>query len=237
MASYTLTPLPRLGITPEAGMLINTYVAGSTTPATTYADSSSGTALSNPIEANSAGLFPAIYLPLGAAFKFLCTHPVTNGVAPNPTTNLGATIWTQDGIGSVPTSSQSLDLTGTAGESIAANAAAYLSDGSGGKTPGLWYKADSANAYSSTLPPVGFAISGLSAGAQGSFRAAGQLSGFSSLSVTDYYVGTAGAIITTQPANWRYVGRADSTTDLIISANPPITGAGYDYCQLQSFAT
>jgi hypothetical protein len=59
---------------------------------------------------------------------------------------------TADNIAATPVSAASVDVVGTAGEAISAGNAVYLSDGSGSKVAGSWYKADTGNAYSSTLP-------------------------------------------------------------------------------------
>ena len=222
MATYTLVPLPRLGILPEGGMLIYTYAAGGTTPAVTYTDSIGSATNTNPVVADGNGLFPAIYLPLGTSYKFVCTHGVTNGVPANPISNLGVIIWTQDGIASVPASSPALDVNGTAGEALLANANVYLSDGSGGKIAGLWYNADKANAYSSMTPWQGFVTTATSSGMSMTVRVGGNLSGFTALNVgAKYYVGTAGVPTTTPGLNSRVVGQADSTTSMVINGNPP----------------
>ena len=206
MATYTLVPLPRLGITPEGGMLIFTYAAGGSTPAPTYQDSNGFATNTNPVVADGFGLFPAIYLPLGTSYKFVCEH--ANGVI----------IWTQDGIASVSASSVATDIQGTAGDTFAANDGAYLSDGSGGKTAGSFYKWDPANAYSSSLPSVvGIATSAVPSTSIGGFRVQGTVTGFSGLSVgSSYYVGAAGALSASPGA--RLVGVADTTTSLIIGA-------------------
>jgi hypothetical protein len=47
---------------PMAGALLQFYLTGTTTPANVYASSALSTALSNPVVADSGGLFPAIYL-------------------------------------------------------------------------------------------------------------------------------------------------------------------------------
>jgi hypothetical protein len=210
MATYTLVPLPRIGIIPEAGMLIYTYSAGGATPAATYQDSNGSATNTNPVQADGLGLFPSIYLPLGTSYKFICMH--ANGV----------TIWTQDGIASVPASSPAVDITGTAGEPIVANANVYLSDGSGGKTAGLWYNADKANAYSSVTPYTGFSTIAISTGMSGLIRMQGSLGGFVSLTAgAVYFVGTAGVPTTTPGVNRRVVGQADTTTSLMVGGNPP----------------
>lgn len=214
MATYTLVPLPRIGITPEGGMLINTYAAGTSTPIATYTDSVGSASNTNPVVADGLGLFPAIYLPLGTSYKFVCTH--ANGV----------TIWTQDGIASVPASTPALDVPATAGETLLAGVVAYCSDGSGGKQAGLWYIADNSLPYSSTTPLIGIPTATIASGSAGSVRFAGTVTGLTGLLAGSYYyVGTAGALTITQPTNARVVGFADSTSTLILDANPGIPNA------------
>lgn len=223
MATYTLVPLPRIGILPEAGMLIYTYAAGGATPAATYQDSNGFATNTNPVQADGNGLFPAIYLPLGTSYKFIATHAVTNGVPPDPIANLGVVIWTQDGIASVPASSPATDVSGTFGEPVLAFAAVYLSKGSGEKQAGLWYNADNTNDYSSSLPIVGIATSGVVSGMTGVVRVEGALAGFSGLSIDFQYVGLAGALTSAPPThNRRFVGQADTTTSMVVAGNPPV---------------
>ena len=218
-------------------MMLYTYAAGGSTPAATYQDSNGAATNTNPIVADGNGLFPAIYLPLGSSFKFVCTHGVTNALPPNPVSNIGVIIWTQDGIPSVSSSAPSIDLTGTAGESLAMNAAVYLSDGSGGKTAGQFYNADSSNGYSSSLPVVvGIATSAIPALSTGLIRVEGSVTGFSGLTVmADYYIGTAGALTTTSPSNPRLIGVADTTTSLIIGTANLSASGGLDLLQIEAF--
>lgn len=211
---YTISPPPFLLAQNNSGTIINnaciwTYVAGTTTPAATYT-TSTGTANTNPIRSDSAGRFTA-YLSPGSSYKFVyesaCTPPAH-----------GTTLRTADNISAMPASSATVDVTGTAGESITLAQAVYLSDGSGGKTAGLWYKADAANTYSSTLNRVGVAMVNISAAGTGTIRLSGQATGLSSLSPgTCYYVGTAGALTSSAPANPRVVGQADSATSLVVT--------------------
>lgn len=232
MATFTLVPLPRIGITPEPGMLINTYSAGGSSPAATYTDSNGSATNTNPVQADGNGLFPAIYLPLGMSYKFIATHAVTNALSPDPISNLGVVIWTQDGIASVPASSPALDVIGTAGELLLAQATVYLSDGSGGKQAGLWYNADNTNPYSSTIPRVGMAASQIATGMTGAIRDSGAITGFTALSVgSTYYIGTAGGTTTIPPQNARAIGQADTTTSMVIGAPPLITAMNPSICQ------
>ncbi len=127
-----------------------------------------------------------------------------------------------DNILAVPTSSANQEVPGTAGEAITAGFAVYLSDGSGSKTPGLWYIADAANAYSSALPEIGIAPSSIANGSTGTIRLSGQLTGMTGLTIgTSYYIGTAGALTSTAPANKRFIGVADTVASLIATGNPP----------------
>ena len=63
----TLLPVPSLravdanGV-PMSGALLQFYLTGTTTPTPVYTSATLGTPLSNPVVANSAGLFPAIYI-------------------------------------------------------------------------------------------------------------------------------------------------------------------------------
>lgn len=217
--TYTITPSPFQTAFNNSGAIINaaciwTYQAGTSTPATTYSDTS-GTPNTNPIIASSAGRFTA-FLIAGNNYKFVyeaaCTPPAHATV-----------LRTADNIQAVPGSSSTVDLTGTAGESITANQAVYLSDGSGGKNAGQWYKADSSNTYSSITNTVGIATTNISTSATGTIRIAGSMSGFSALSVgLTYYVGAAGALTSTAPTNVRLVGQADSATSLVIEGDPPV---------------
>lgn len=219
MASVTLAPDPYLTVldtngNPVSGAKINTYIAGTTTPQATYTDSTGTVANANPIIADSAGRYVAYLLP-GASYKFAITD------------SAGVAIRTQDNIGSVPAASGAQDDTGTAGEALTAGQAVYLSDGSGGKNAGQWYKADSTNTYSSTTPGVGMVPASITLGASGTIRQAGQVTGLSSLTLgADYYVSTAGTITSTAPTNARLLGRADTTSSLVLYGNPPKYGPG-----------
>jgi hypothetical protein len=127
-------------------------------------------------------------------------------------------------ISAVPASAANLDVTGTAGEALTAGQAVYLSDGSGGKSAAQWYKADSANTYSSSSAvAVGIVPASILLGASGTIRLGGSMPGLAGLILgTTYYVGSAGALTLTQPTNARVLGIADSASSLIVAANPGI---------------
>lgn len=226
--SYTISPSPFQVVLNNAGLIVNnacvwTYVAGSSTPATTYSDNA-GTANSNPIRSDSAGRFTA-YLLAGSAYKFVyegtCTPPAH-----------GTILRTADNISGIPSSAATVDATGVAGETISAGQCAYLSDGSGSKTATQWFKCDSAAPYSSTTLEVGIAPSAIISGATGTIRLSGPVSGLSSLSAGSfYYVGTAGALTTTAPSNNpRKLGFADSATTLILNGNPNVQAVDTTNC-------
>jgi hypothetical protein len=215
-ATYTLAPLAYQTVldtngNPVSGAKICTYLAGTTTPTATFSDSI-GTPNANPIVADSSGRFVAYLLP-GASYKFIFQDATGTAATCN-----GVVIRTQDNISAVPAAAVNLDVTGTAGEALTAGQAVYLSDGSGSKAAGQWFKADSANAYSSSVAvSVGMVPTSIVSGAAGTIRLAGQMTGLSSLTLGGaYYVGTAGAITATAPANARKIGEADTTTTLVL---------------------
>jgi hypothetical protein len=82
-----LAPVPRqradllIGYPVAPGALLNTYASGTNTPLATFTDSGLGTPLANPIQADSAGLFPAIFLTPNTAYRFTLTD------------SLGAPLW------------------------------------------------------------------------------------------------------------------------------------------------
>jgi hypothetical protein len=164
---------------------------------------------SNPIVANSSGQVGPVFLSPGASYKFVLQNPD------------GSSLYSQDNIGGQIASG--LDVTGTAGEALTAGLVVYLSDGSGGKTAGLWYKADSANTYSSTTPEIGMTVAAISSGAAGSIRLSGTITGLAGLVVgSTYYVGTAGALTGTAPTNARKVGVADTTSSIVLKDVPTV---------------
>jgi hypothetical protein len=217
--SYTIAPPPFQVTTDNNGRIINggcvwTYLAGTTTATPTYSDNA-GTLNSNPIKSDSSGRF-TMFLVSGTSYKFVYENvPCT--VSPPLH---GTVLRTADNISGVPSSSATVDITGTAGETISAGQCAYLSDGSGSKVSGSFYKCDSANTYSSSTPTVGLAPSAITSGAMGTIRISGSVSGLSVAVGSTYYVGSTGAISTTASLNKRRIGDADTATTLIVTANP-----------------
>jgi len=215
MATGSIMPSPVFtGVdsngTPLSGGRLATYVAGTTTPATTYSNVSLTVANANPVVLDSAGR-ATVYLTPGASYKFVLT------------TSAGATVWTADNISAVPLSASSLDMDGTAGTTITAGQVVYLSDGSGSTTAGRWYLADADQTYSSSLAPaIGIAMVSLTPGDVGSIRLGGLVPDLAALTAgTGYYVSTtAGALTATAPTFARFVGVAQTTTSLVLQAPP-----------------
>jgi len=109
--SYFLSPVGNSGIPffnnqgiILAGGKINTYQAGSVTPAVTYSDNSGLTPNANPIILNSAGLPPAqVWLTGGQSYKFIIT---------DASNNVLQTLDNLTGINNVSTSSSEWLVTG-----------------------------------------------------------------------------------------------------------------------------
>lgn len=222
--SATIMPTPFQTALDNSGAIINnaciwTYTAGTSTPVATYADSGLVTTNANPIRSDTAGRFTAFLVP-GVSYKFVyetaCTPPAH-----------GTVLRTADTIGAVPTSAANVDVTGTAGESITAGQWVYLSDGtttSAARTAGLWYKTDATyTAASTSALVVGIAPSAIASSASGTIRIAGSITSGTYATGTDYYLSasSAGAVTSTAPANIRKVGRASSTTAIVLVPNPP----------------
>src|SRR5438045_6823597 len=162
--TYTLAPIAKQqfldsNADPVPGGKLCTYLSGTTTAASTYSDTA-GTLNTNPIILSAAGrptnggVEVGIYLAAGSSYKFVLLTAGTDS-----TCATGTTVWSQDGIGAVPASGSSVDISSAvAGEALTINQCVYLSDGSGSKTSGRWYRCDAANSYSSTLPEVGVAL-------------------------------------------------------------------------------
>jgi len=228
MATGTVMPSPLFygwddNGDPLSGGLLYTYAAGTTTPLATYSEVTLTTPNANPVVLSSAGR-ATVYLS-ATSYKFVLK------------TSAGVTVWTQDNVSAVPTTAADVDVVAIAGVAIAAGEAVYLSDGSGSLTAGRWYLTDADLAYaSSTANVVGIAPNAIAAGATGTVRVAGRVTGLSGLSAgSDYYASaTAGALTATAPSLSRLIGRADTTTSLVLAGGAPSSG-GYDYVQLQTW--
>ena len=104
--------------TPYPSAKLYFYTTGTTTLVTVYAASDLGSTLTNPVIADSNGLFPAIYLAPGATYKAVLKD--TNDV----------TVWTTDPIGSAP-----LTASSSTSSSIPRSYLAGLTMSNNGSTP------------------------------------------------------------------------------------------------------
>ena len=217
MATGTVMPVPRIQFLdadgdPLSGGKLYTYAAGTTNNLATYTTSDlSGSANANPVVLDAGGRATVFLQPKAYKFKLDNSSDVEQ--------------WVQDNIYWVPTGADTVEITGTAGESLAKPNLVYLSDGRGSKTGGKWYKADADTDFSSTGVPLGFATASISADATGTIRIAGTMDGFSSLTLgADQFVsGTAGAITETKPTSPREVGRAMAADTILIAFAPART--------------
>src|SRR6185295_5280026 len=130
---------------PASGAKAYFFLAGTSTPVTVYQNVGLTTPHAVPVVANSAGRFAEIYLTPGVSYKVDIQNSAGVSLSGYPADNVAA----------IPAASGDLDSPGTAGENLAAGKVVYESDGSGGKTAGSWYLADSGNAYSSTGNKIG----------------------------------------------------------------------------------
>ena len=224
-AQGTLAPVAQQVFLDASGNVINggklcTYEAGTTTAQATYynQDLDVSHVNSNPVILNSAGrpTTGGVYL-LPTSYKFVL---LTAGS--DSTCATGTTIYTQDQISAIPSTTVALDVDGTAGEALTIGDVVYLSDGSGALTAGRWYKADADNTYSSsTAASIGVATTTITSGDAGTIRLGGRVTGLSGLVAGErYYVSAVAAALTaTPPTNAWMAGKADSTTSLILIQN------------------
>src|SRR3990167_5507288 len=221
--TYTLAPFPPT-ILDNSGNIISagcvwTYLTGTTTAATTYS-TQNGTANANPIIADSSGRYVA-YLTPGTTYRFVYEN------IPCSASSHGTTLRTVDGIAAVPVSGLNVDVSVTAGATLAAGEVAYISDGSGGLNAGQAYLADADLAYASnTAVTIGFATAAVTATGTGTIRTTGRVTGLTGLTAGDvYYVSaTAGGLTSTPPTNTQCAGKADSTTSLIVQCGESALG-------------
>ena len=209
--AYTVAPFPYHQFLTDAGVVaagykLYTYESGTTTALASYSDSG-GTSNANPIVLDSEGR-AKIFLS-GNAYKFVLK------------TAADVTVWTIDDVYATPEFDVDLDISATAGEALAAGDLCFLSDGSGAKTAGRWYKTDSDTNYMSiTANSLGMAPEAITSGASGSIRLAGRIAGLSGMAAGSVYYAsaTAGALTATAPVvNARAVGVAESATVFILT--------------------
>lgn len=202
-----------------SGMCI--YAAGTSTAATTYTTAAGSVANANPLMMSSAGR-PAsngFFLTPGVSYKLVFVD-YTGIAVPSCSPINGSTVWTQDNIEAVPSSTAVVDVSdATAGESITAGDAVFLSNGSCSLNAGQWYRTDSDLTCKSTYASmVGIAPSAINAGAIGSVRIYGPVTLAGPLNVgSPYYAGpTQGGLVTTPPTNAIRLGVAQGSTNFIV---------------------
>lgn len=220
MSAGTIMPAPWFtGLdddgNPISGGFLYVYMAGTSDEATVYHDADLGTPWTQPIELDGAGR-AVVFLEPGNSYTFRLEDASHVLVKETPF------------VDAVPAAANALVAPGTLGETIAAGDCCYLSDGSGSKTAGKWFKAQANNAYASTTPTIGFPLTGGVLNDVVSFALGGDLELPGPLTVgATYYVdpSTAGDITPVQPtgpgALARRVGQAPTALRLLVSANPP----------------
>ena len=205
------------GQNPCNACLLYHYASGTTTAQDVFADAGFATAFPQPIVLNSSGrpqisgTEQSLFLTPGLSYRFVLY------------TSAAVLIWDADNISSIPTTAGNVDVTVTAGEAITEGDVVYLSDGSGSLTAGRVYKADADLSYGSVgAGIVGLATADIASAGTGTIRTAGRVTGLSGLVAgSSYYVSaTAGALTVTAPPLTRFLGVADSTTTLLLHADP-----------------
>lgn len=199
---------------PMNGCKFKFYEAGSSTPLNVYADVDGITSLGATVTADAFGLFAEMFM-LPQAYKVeFCNSADT-------------VVWTADDFfPPQPAEASNEEFTAIAGVALAAGELAYISDGSGALNAGQAYKGDADLEYASSTPEMGLVVTAVSLGETVTLRTGGLLSGLSGLTPGALYYasGTAGAITVTPGTYRRLVGQAKSTTELIVSTNPPVLG-------------
>lgn len=199
---------------PAAGYKLFTYIAGTQAKQATYTDANLTSANANPIILDGSGRASIFLLP--ASYQFVLG-------APNDTDPPASPIWTVDGVAALAPFATNVDIPAVAGENLALAEVCYMSDGAiGGTTAGRWYRADADSVFSSSIAPVlGFPTAAISSGDTGSIRIAGRIDGLGGLATGSRYnvSATAGQLTTSELANHRFVGQADSATSLILAAD------------------
>lgn len=229
-AQGTPMPIPLAQWFDNTGAVLNggglcVFRAGTSTLASTYTTAALSVANPNPIVMNAAGrpTSGGVFLTPGESYKFILKDASVTTCVPDT----GVTIWSVDNVQATPNSSAVVDFTVTAGESIAAGDAAFLSDGSGGLNAGQIYRMDADLAYKSTAATiVGMAANAITSGASGTLRMLGSVTVTGPLSPgLPYYAGaTPGAIVTTPPTNSIRIGTAQSATSFLVGYTQATAG-------------
>lgn len=197
------------------------FRAGTSTLASSYTTSGGSTANANPLLFNSAGRPSSngFFLVPGQSYKLVLVD-FTGIAVPACSPINGVTIWTQDNIEATPGSSAAVDIPdATAGESLAAGDAVFLSNGAGSLNAGQWYRMDADLTYRSTSATmVGVVPNAINSGATGAVRIYGAVTVTGPLSPgAPYYAGaTPGALVILPPPNAIRIGTAQSATDFVV---------------------
>ena len=201
---------------PLADGTLESYIAGTTTPVSIYQDSSLAVAHPWPAELDAYGRI-TVYLD-AISYKFVLRD------------SLGVAIYTQDNIPGVPGYGSANDVTGTAGEDLAARDVVCISDGSlsmgGAGTAGRWVRMNATVMPLSVGPMlVGVVPSAIASGASGTIRLSGLVTGYSGLTAgAAYYASTSyGGLTSSRPHCSRIVGVAISSTVLMLAAEPRVS--------------
>ena len=225
MPNATITPTPYQTAldgngNPLSGALIYTYAAGTTTPATTYTDSTGSVANTNPIVADSAGRWVA-YLEPGQSYKFVVK------------TSAGVTVNTQDNVlGTYATNASTVTVTGVTDQTLNVYDIVCLRVTTPG-TPGRWVLASNGAANTSTIPIIGVALNNTTPG--GITGTAAITVALSNYTITTtgltagamYYINAAGGWTSTAPStNVRVIGQALSSTQLLFNPKPATNTLG-----------
>lgn len=226
-AQGTVMPIPLAQWFDNNGAVLTSgglcvYRAGTSTLATTYTTAALTVTNANPIlfssgRASTGGVF----LRPSNSYKFVLKD-FTGVVTPTCIPDTGTTIWSVDNVVAQSVSASVLEIQdATAGESISAGDAVYISDGSGARTAGRWYKTDADFSYASiNAYLIGIAEVAISSGDTGAVTLSGVADVAGPLSPGNRYwvSATAGQYTTSAPAFARQVGTGVSTTAIAVNS-------------------
>jgi len=194
-----------------SGYKLFTYIAGTTTKATTYTIADLSAANTNPIVLDAAGRCVIFLSPLVTqSYKYILATPTTA----DPPAG-GDIIKTWDGLGIVPNSEANIDILGTTVGAIPAGTCVILN------SVGTWVESDPANAqFSIDAPRIGFVVA---AGTPAVIRLAGKLAIAGIATGFTYYLSTTqGEVTSTAPTGAFHivpVGFGDAAADLVFPVN------------------
>ena len=212
----TLLPPPYQTLEDENGASIvggtvTFYDTGTAVLAVVYADADGAVISANPLTVDGAGRL-TVFLSPGQVVDV--EYRDANG----------ALVKTVPGVQAVPSASGNVDVSGIVSAAVTAGQLVFLSDGSWGPA-GQWALATNQSPWI-VHGVVGIVTAPAGVGSITTIRTSGRVTGLSGLVVGAlYYVSdTAGAMTLSpfRPSIWtRYVGQADTTTSLVLYANPP----------------